>query len=160
MSSFQAALLRQALTASQVAQTWGVVTQDAEAWATTKRQNDELLGVWSTQRGAFVYPLFQLDARVQLDRLTRLLRILRTRAGFDPSHTDRGGWGRAAWLHQPHTQLSQAALWAIDQPCEDPVAFALALRAFDDTPRCPADVFVDHPDVVITVATDLAVAAA
>ena len=158
MDSLQDGILSLALTASEAAQKLGVVTKDAEAWAEQNRQCDELLGVWSNRHNAFVYPPFQLDSSVQLERLTQLLRILSTRTGFDPIQDDRGGWGRAYWLHQPHAQLSEAALRAIDLAQEDPVALSVTLSALDDTARAPAEVFVNHPNVVITMAADLAMA--
>ena len=130
--------------------------EDVEAWARRMRERDELFGIWAAEGGVFVYPDFQFGGYAAPAQIKALLTVLRTRAGFDSEHADRGGWARAYWLYQPHPLLSKRALASLDGSRLDSVSTAQALSRIDDTPRTPAETFAEHPAAVIAVAKGLA----
>jgi len=99
-------------------------------WAKTKRDEGELLGVWSASERTYRHPVFQFHADGSLrPRLKELLDALATHADFS-AEADAGGWRRAFWLH----------------------GASYALAGADGQPRVPAEVFVTEPDRVIRAA--------
>lgn len=144
------------VTAEEAARRLGSPTEDAAAWASSKRKRDELFGVWSQTDQAFIHPDFQFGGNATPSQLRELLTVLRTRVGFEPLNADKGGWARAYWLYQPDAQLSQRVLAAADIDMRDPVAATAILNIISDTPRTPAEVFLERPEAVIALAKELA----
>jgi hypothetical protein len=144
------------VTAQEAARRLGSPTEDAAAWACSKRKRDELFGVWSQTDQSFVHPDFQFGGKATPAQLKELLTALRTRVGFDPLVADKGGWARAYWLYQPDARLSQQALAASDLDMRDPVAAAAILATISDAPRTPAKVFLERPEAVIALVEELA----
>jgi hypothetical protein len=143
------------VSADEVVRRFGVTVEDASAWACSKRKRDELFGVWSQMDQSFVYPDFQFGGKATPAQVKELLIALRTRVGFDPINADKGGWARAYWLYQPDPLLSRRALAATDQDVADPVAPVAALSTISDAPRTPAEVFLEHPEVIIALVKEL-----
>jgi hypothetical protein len=135
----------------------GSHAEDAAAWASRERRAGRLFGVWSSAQRAFVHPDFQFAPEGGMRAgLAPLLRVLRTKHGFNPVTSDKGGWSRAYWLYQPREELSARALAARTMDHSDPVASALALSLLpDERPRTPAEALADAPDAVLALAQSL-----
>jgi hypothetical protein len=144
------------ISSAEAAKRLGVSTEDSAAWASLRRDEDELFGVWSSHTNEFVHPDFQFGPNVTPAQRKELFRILRTRAGFDPVAEDSGGWARAYWLYQPSAALSEVALAVRGLDVSDPVKDAQVLARMSDQARTPADVFADDPRAVIALAAELA----
>lgn len=149
-------LAEHVVSAQEAARRIGSPTEDAVAWACSKRKRDELFGVWSQTDQVFMHPNFQFGGKATHAQLKELLTVLRTRVGFDPLNADKGGWARAYWLYQPDARLSQQALAASDLDMRDPVAAVAILTRISDAPRTPAEVFLERPEVVIALVKELA----
>jgi hypothetical protein len=146
-----------ALSAEQAARRAGTPAEDVAAWASRERRADRLFGVWSSRERAFVHPDFQFTQKGVHPALPTLLKALRSKVGFNPATTDRGGWARAYWLYQPRAELSKRSLAAGLVTSDDPVTAALTLSLVpDDRPRTPAEVFATDPDAVIALVNALA----
>lgn len=135
----------------------GSHAEDAATWASRERRAGRLFGVWSSSQRAFVHPDFQFAPEGGMRAgLAPLLRVLRTKYGFNPVTSDKGGWSRAYWLYQPREELSARALAARIIDHSDPVASALTLSLVpDDRPRTPAEALADAPDAVLALAESL-----
>jgi len=155
-ASLRDEILATTLTAQEVLQRVHGRAEDAKSWASRERRRDHLFGVWSSRGREFVHPDFQFDGSQLHPYLPELLKVLRTRVGFDPMQTDKGGWARAYWLYSPHPGLSAQALAAEGMDFSDPVTASMTLGLADATPRTPAAMFAREPEAVIALAKELA----
>lgn len=69
------------------------------------RQSGAVLGVWSPERDAYLYPPWQLDSsRTLLSCIAEILSLLRGPYGVVAGEPT-SGWEEAEWLISPHALL-------------------------------------------------------
>jgi hypothetical protein len=72
---------------------------NANQYVRALRADGRILGVWSEDQHAFLYPEFQFDHGGGIrSGIARLLAVL-------PGNDDREGWRRVFWLYSSHAQL-------------------------------------------------------
>jgi hypothetical protein len=147
----QTQILKRSVSAAEAVRRSHAKASDVNSWASRRRHDNRLFGVWFSPARTFVHPDFQFTAEGTHPKLPELLAVLRTRAGFGP---DSGGWRRACWLYQRDRRLSKKAMIdATDRQTD--VSFIPVLGAASAVGRTPADVFARDPDRVIALARKL-----
>lgn len=151
-TALQTQILKRSVSAAEAVRRSHAKTSDVSSWASRRRHDNRLFGVWLSPARTFVHPDFQFSAEGIHPKLPELLAVLRTRAGFG---ADRGGWRRACWLYQRDRRLADHGT-ALDaaRPAADATVVPV-LGAASEVGRTPAEVFAHEPDRVITLARTL-----
>lgn len=151
-AALQTEILEHSVSAAEAMHRSRASASDVSSWASRRRRDGRLFGVWLSAARAFVYPDFQFSVEGIHPRLSELLDVLRTRAGFG---LDRGGWMRACWLYLRDPRLSEGVDAVNASTREGNATVVPVLGAVSTSGRAPAEVLAHEPERVVALARAL-----